>query len=790
MTDWPEPQSCEADSCTGVALAGGRCLVHCTSDRRQSALRGFRNGGTLDFTRGLSITQDLLREILDAAPRDADGNAVLFHADFGNSTFELGGTFHRVTFQGPASFKETIFQGQAVFEDVVFEGPVTFTDRRSAVTGTLSEPAFRDLAYFRRVTFQDKVEFRSVTFQFVEFEATFKGPVNFRAARFESTVSFPKAKFEGPVLFRYEDLEGDSRLIDEPMFKDSAIFDGAVFNQEVHFDSVIFAAPARFKGTTFGSLTFRAGFTNNVGSADFTGAKFENRVIFVGVTLSDGTFSKARFRGPALFVDQIRFRTASFDEAVFEDIAEFEGAIFDEGAGFQGATFKSEARFAGATFGRVGTFSGAVFEQVRRLGPMISGAELVLDGAIFRQRVRLEVSTGRLRCLGVQFLGGVQLRVRWAEIVMDDADFAASSTIARAPAFDRVDEARFAGEWGRRSVPRLIEAQPRLISLRRAEVGNLTVSNVDLRACRFAGATNLDKLRIEGRSVFAETPPGWSTTRQTLAEEHHWLYAQRQSAAAELAQTQRSQAAEHNQGWYPAECRPPDWYDFEQPTAPDAHEITALYRHLRKGREDNKDEPGAADFYYGEMEMRRKARREDAQGASRRGRRLVVQTERVILWLYWLFSGYALRAWRALISLLAALIFFAFLFAYAGGFATSQQQSTRGAAPSHVTTTPATRPIAPSTSSKSAAIRASTTAAPVTSVAPTTTAVSPTSTTAPANTSFGGALIFAARTVIGLSRDPQPRLTWWGDVFQVLLRVLGPVLLALAVLSIRGRVKR
>jgi hypothetical protein len=38
-----------------------------------------------------------------------------------------------------------------------------------------------------------------------------------------------------------------------------------------------------------------------------------------------------------------------------------------------------------------------------------------------------------------------------------------------------------------------------------------------------------------------------------------------------------------------------------------AQEIANLYRALRKGREDSKDEPGAADLYYGEMEMRRKA---------------------------------------------------------------------------------------------------------------------------------------------------------------------------------------
>jgi hypothetical protein len=59
-----------------------------------------------------------------------------------------------------------------------------------------------------------------------------------------------------------------------------------------------------------------------------------------------------------------------------------------------------------------------------------------------------------------------------------------------------------------------------------------------------------------------------------------------------------------------------------------------------------------------------------------------------------------------------------------------------------------------------------------------------------ADTSFGGAVVYGARTVIGLARDPQPRLTRWGDILQILLRILGPVLLGLAILSVRGRVKR
>jgi hypothetical protein len=47
-----------------------------------------------------------------------------------------------------------------------------------------------------------------------------------------------------------------------------------------------------------------------------------------------------------------------------------------------------------------------------------------------------------------------------------------------------------------------------------------------------------------------------------------------------------------------------------------------------------------------------------------------------------------------------------------------------------------------------------------------------------------------ARTAVGLPRDRQPQLTPFGDVVQILVRILAPVLLGLAVLSIRGRVKR
>src|SRR5262249_5695511 len=67
--------------------------------------------------------------------------------------------------------------------------------------------------------------------------------------------------------------------------------------------------------------------------------------------------------------------------------------------------------------------------------------------------------------------------------------------------------------------------------------------------------------------------------------------------------------------------------------------LEVTYRQLRKALEDGKNEPGAADFYYGEMEMRRATAKE--------GRHM----DRWLLNAYWATSGYALRASRALACL-------------------------------------------------------------------------------------------------------------------------------------------
>ncbi|MET7665588.1 hypothetical protein ABZS99_43710, partial [Streptomyces sp. NPDC005463] len=152
--------------------------------------------------------------------------------------------------------------------------------------------------------------------------------------------------------------------------------------------------------------------------------------------------------------------------------------------------------------------------------------------------------------------------------------------------------------------------------------------DIDLPDCRFAGAVHLDQLRVDGWCTFANTPngirrhqllPRWWGQRSTLAEERHW---RAQCARPALAH-----------GWTP----PPADTPVLQPAA-----LAALYRQVRKSLEDGKNEPDAADFYYGEMEMRR-------HDSTR------PPAERALLTAYWAVSGYGLRASRALAWLLGAM---------------------------------------------------------------------------------------------------------------------------------------
>ena len=103
------------------------------------------------------------------------------------------------------------------------------------------------------------------------------------------------------------------------------------------------------------------------------------------------------------------------------------------------------------------------------------------------------------------------------------------------------------------------------------------------------------------------------------------------NAVDERSSAASRSSADYDIDWYGPANRPPAWLATEPPSP---LQIAVVYRALRKGREDSRDEPGAADFYYGEMEMRRHDKRAKAR-RERRGRHYghwaTATTERAVL---------------------------------------------------------------------------------------------------------------------------------------------------------------
>lgn len=190
----------------------------------------------------------------------------------------------------------------------------------------------------------------------------------------------------------------------------------------------------------------------------------------------------------------------------------------------------------------------------------------------------------------------------------------------------------------------------RVVSLRGVDAAHLVLADLDLWDCLFTGTVHLDQLRLEGACTFNTAPPAvhwrrWSpvrfTERRVLAEEHHW----------------RASLPGTVPGWAPGTGR-----------AAGPLQLAPVYRALRKAFEDGKHEPGAADFYYGEMEMRRQAGD-------------IPRSERGLLTAYWALSGYGLRASRALAWLGSAMFLTVVLLVAFGLAQDTPKQTVTGTVP-------------------------------------------------------------------------------------------------------------
>lgn len=345
---------------------------------------------------------------------------------------------------------------------------------------------------------------------------------------------------------------------------------------------------------------------------------------------------------------------------------------------------------------------------------------------MFGTAVTIEAAAATVGCRRTRWASTAALRLRHATVDLTDAVLEYPVSISA--------HAKVFTEDGQ-EIPELGLPDPgvRVASLRGVDAAHLVLNNVGLTDCLFAGTVHLDQLRLEGLYVFATTPTGlrrrgvvpvrW-TARRTLAEEHHWRATHPTRAG----------------GWTPAPDR-------EVPLKPAA--LAPVYRQLRKAFENGKHEPGAADFYYGEMEMRRRAHD-------------IPRSERALLTTYWALSGYGLRASRALGWLL-------------GGIAATVLVMTLWGLPMDDPS-----PKSTGTLTGSSVTLTTDTPEPVNPDGPYHERLS--------TKRFEKALRVVVNSVV--FRSSGQNLTSAGTYTEMAARLVEPALLGLAVLAIRGRVKR
>lgn len=559
---------------------------------------------------------------------------------------------------------------------------------------------FSKQAHFYGTTFTARVDFD---------DATFADQAWFTGASFGGSTSFRGARFRGVAIVMNAD------------FTDYVDFSGATFDADTNFGDTTFRANAAFKQTSFGGSFTGFGSTTFCGQLDFSDARFAGRAAFMATKFcrgaafdrtrfeASGEFPEARvdgyagfhaaaFGGVAVFA-KATLGTAAFDHVVFRDDVSFNGATVLGETDFTKATFNSGVDF-GETHCKGGVIlRAAAFPRARQIGPLTVGATLGLDDCIFDERVTIDVAAAVVSARAAAFRAGVHLHVRRADVALDDADFARPSTVSAARLRDAND-----GAAAQTSRDGQCAERPRLITLRGAHVAQLSLSGVDLSPCRFFGAHGLESLSIEAGCIWPRTPASARySDRETIAEEHLW------------------------RGWQDVDTRPPKWLGGRDgPERLEPQQIAALYRALRKSREDDNDQAGAGDLYFGEMEMRRRSSL-PARGARGHVR---ARSDRLILTMYWMLSGYGLKASRALIALLLA-IGMASLGLWACGF----------------------RP----------------------------------------DPSYTRAVLYSIGSTSSLFRAPDSpglEITYAGEGIQIVLRLLGPLLIALAILAIRARVKR
>lgn len=329
----------------------------------------------------------------------------------------------------------------------------------------------------------------------------------------------------------------------------------------------------------------------------------------VRATSFEGYTSFDRFQAERLSVRATRFMTeARFRAVTSRDIATFKQVTFSavvslhnarsENLRFRGCDFFGAVQLHGARAMSELELTGCVFRDCRRL-ELSAGNLCEMKETRFEQPVTVISNSPALRTESTSFERGLDLSLAGASTLsLTETTIEGLSLISTEPGSGQL---------------------ARLETIRKSRLSGLTLERLDLSVCRFGEAHALDDLLIRGPGQLLSAPRSvkWLGQREVIADECDY----------------RFQAEERHPNGIPRWSRSP-----ARDPAPRPHEIAETYRSLRRGREIRRDEPGATDFYYGEMEMRRRS------GPA---------IDRVLLAAYWGASGYGTRFSRAATTYIA-----------------------------------------------------------------------------------------------------------------------------------------
>ena len=409
-------------------------------------------------------------------------------------------------------------------------------------------------------------------------------------------------------------------------------------------DDRLLWAKSNFRGTSFpGDTSFAKstfGSADELEPIDFLAARFQGMASFEDALFrSHALFGESTWEGFASF-ERATFQRASFILASFIDSASFEGALFHEVALFEEIRCPATIEFANARFsGKSAGFEKAEIGDLR-MAPIY----LVADGSDATLSLRgLRLGRGlSLHCYGEPGLSsGVDatdmhigapstIFLRDCGVVLEDCDLRAGVVIGTAD----VDESPGAALGPPKDSD---ESLARVLSVGGTDLSGVTLGDVELSRCCFRRSTNVATLEFGGRAVFGRTErKGMLGGRQSLADD--WRVQHDQSTRV------------------PDELAVPSWVQSPYMSRVDAGSAETAYRGLRKALEDSKASPLASDFYYGEMEMRRRRLKDEAK----RVNPTLHAADRVVLGLYRHISGYGLWAGRTAAILVVVIVLGAF----------------------------------------------------------------------------------------------------------------------------------